>query len=127
MLQIVKQENKDNYIDIIRGLGIDPESAQVSESLDSGKVTGYAVYEFSGDSVVIHDIEAGGDLMLFDGIARSVLFLAALKGNCGKAVERAVFGEQPRQIANKLGLAGENGVLEPISDIFNKCESCCAY
>ena len=86
MLQIVKQENKSpKYIEKIKSLGMEPNDVSVSESIDSGVVIGYALYSILSDCVKIYYIEAKSktgenDLLLFDGIARSVLFLAVLKG-----------------------------------------------
>lgn len=125
MLQIVKQENKSpKYIEKIKSLGMEPNDVSVSESIDSGVVTGYALYSILGDCVKIYYIEAKSktgenDLLLFDGIARSVLFLAVLKG-----VEKAEFSSCIAADAKMLGLSDENGTLKPISAVFNKCKGC---
>ena len=80
MLQILRQEEKDNYIDLIRSLGIDPDTALISEAVDSGKVTGYAVYTLTPEEISVYCVEPEADLVLWDGIARSILFSAVLKG-----------------------------------------------
>lgn len=120
MLQILKQDNKESYLEIISDLGISPSSAQISEAKDGEAVNGYGIYEFLGDRLVIHKISPEGDLVLFDGIARSIMFLAVLKG-----IERAEFGEQTAEKARLLRfISGQDTALEPISAIFSGCENC---
>lgn len=120
MLQIIKQENADKYAEVLSSLGLTAEEAQISEAVDNEQVSGYAVYSFSGGEILIHKIVPDGDLMLFDGIARSALFLAALKG-----IEQARFLNDAAPIAEKIKLTSEaNGVLYPISNVFNACEHC---
>lgn len=120
MLEILKQDNKESYKDIIAELNIPLSAAQVSEAMDNGNVTGYGIYEFSENSILIHKIAPENDLLLFDGIARSVMFLAVLKG-----IERAEFGESLIKNARLLKYINmDSTVLEPISSIFNGCEHC---
>lgn len=120
MLQILKQENKESYLDIISDLGISPSEAQISEAKDGDTVTGYGIYQFLTDKIVIHIISPENDLVLFDGIARSVMFLAVLKG-----IERAEFSEAVQKNARLLKFVkNSEAALEPISTIFNGCENC---
>lgn len=101
-------------------LDIEPEKACVSESRDSGRINGFGIYEMTADSVILHKISPENDLVLFDGIARSIMFLAVLKG-----IEKAVFKASTMDNAGKLRFVkDESGVLEPISEIFNGCDDC---
>lgn len=120
MLQILKQENKQGYSDKLAELGLDLEKICISESIDGENVTGFGIYEFSDDSIVIHHIEPLDDLVLFDGIARSVMFLAVLKG-----IEKAEYrGNTLKNAEMCRFITAENNCLEPISSIFNGCEGC---
>lgn len=120
MLQILKQENKQGYSQRLTELGLDPEKISISEATDGGNVTGFGIYEFSGDSIVIHCIEPQNDLVLFDGIARSVMFLAVLKG-----IEKAEYRGDTRKNAALLKfISDEKPYIQPISSIFNGCEGC---
>lgn len=120
MLEIIKQDNKESYLEIIADLGLSPESVSVSEAKDGQTVTGYGIYEFFDDRIVIHKISPESDLVLFDGIARSVMFLSVLKG-----IECAEFGELTLKNARLLRYIKESqNILEPISTIFNGCENC---
>ncbi len=119
MLEILKQPDRSTYLDIIKGLGIDEESAQISESIDDGRVTGYSVYCFERGSIVVYTVSPADDLLLADGILRSVLFLAVLRG-----VESARLYGDAESAAIRLGYALNDGLLEPISGLFGGCEGC---
>jgi len=120
MLQILKQENKQGYLTKLAELGLDPEKVSVSEAIDGGNVIGFGIYELTSDSIMIHCIEPQNDLVLFDGIARSVMFLAVLKG-----IEKAEYRYDTRKNAALLKfITDEKPYLEPISSIFNGCEGC---
>lgn len=120
MLQILKQENKQGYLAKLAELGLAPENVSISEAIDGENVTGFGIYELTSDSIVIHGIEPENDLVLFDGIARSVMFLAVLKG-----IEKAEYRGNTRKNAALLKfITDEKPYLEPISSIFNGCEGC---
>ena len=120
MLQILKQENKQGYSQKLSELGLDPEKISISEATEGDKVTGFGIYEVSDDSIVIHCIEPQDNLVLFDGIARSVMFLAVLKG-----IEKAEYRGDTRKNAVLLRfITDEKPYLEPISSVFNGCEGC---
>ncbi len=120
MFQILRQEEKDNYIDLIRSLGIDPDTALISEAVDSGKVTGYAVYTLTPEEISVYCVEPEADLVLWDGIARSILFSAVLKG-----VETARFFGSANNNAKMLRFTEPGSdELRPISKIFEGCKDC---
>lgn len=122
MLQILKQEDKTGYLEIISGLGLSERQAQISEAVDGENVTGFAVYEFLKDSIRIHMLSPDSDIVLLDGIIRSVLFLAVLKG-----IEKAEFLNDTFMPAVSLKIlkSGER-TLMPISEIFGGCKDCAA-
>ena len=119
MLQILKREDKSPYLAEIAELGLSGNEIAVSEAVDGDLVLGYALYKISPEAIEIYKISPQNDLLLFDGIARSILFLAVLKG-----VERAEFKLSDLTEAKKLGFADENGVLEDISSVFSGCKGC---
>lgn len=120
MLQILKQERKEAYADEINRLGIDISDAHVSEAVDSGKVIGWAIYSMSDDLLIIHSICPTDDLLLFDGIIRSVLFLAEQKG-----IQKALIAKGIASTARRLKLLedGED-IIYPISSVFSGCKHC---
>lgn len=120
MLQIIKKDGTDGYEKILSELSLDKNSnVKISEAVNGDEVNGFGIYEFTPEAEIIYMISDGGDLMLADGILRSILFLAALKG-----IEKAVFENQSDNIAKRLGIIKDGNILEPISDIFGGCENC---
>ena len=120
MLQIIKKDGNEGYENILSELKLDGNSnVRISEAVNDDKVNGFGVYELRPDALVIYKIVDGGDLMLADGILRSILFLAAVKG-----VEKAVLERGSEDIAKKLGILKDGNILEPISDVFGGCEGC---
>ena len=120
MLQIIKKDGVKGYEKLLDDLGIinDPD-IKISEAVDGDKVNGFGIYKITPEKIYIYSLSAGEDIMLADGILRSVLFLAALRG-----VERAEFLNNTEEYSKKLGMIKEGFVLEPISDIFGGCENC---
>ena len=51
----------------------------ITEALDGGNVLGFIAYSYEGDKTVVYDYDDGGDLMLCDGLVRSVMFKSCLK------------------------------------------------
>ena len=120
MLQIIKKDGTEGYEKILEELDLTGNTEiSISEAVDGDKVDGYGIYELRPDCITVYMISDGGDLMLADGILRSILFLAAFKG-----VEKAVFEKGSEKVPNRLGILKDGTVLEPISDIFGGCEGC---
>ncbi len=120
MLQIIKKDGVDGYEDVLKSLGLsEADGVSISEAVNGDLIDGYGIYRLEPEQITVYKISDGGDLMLSDGIIRSILFLAAMKG-----VEKAVFELGSDEPAKKLRLIKEGNILEPISDIFGGCESC---
>lgn len=120
MLQILKKDGIKGYEDALAGLGIGGnQNVRISEAVNGDEVDGYAIYEIDPEKVIIYAVSDGGDLMLGDGILRSVLFLGALAG-----IEKAEFKNGSEALAQRLAMIKSGTVLEPISDVFNGCQSC---
>ena len=120
MLQILKKDGVNGYEDVLSDLQLNGNpSVKISEAVNGDEINGFGVYELRPDALVIYMISDRGDLMLADGLLRSILFLAALKG-----VEKAVFERGSEDVAKKLGILKHGKVLEPVSDVFSGCEGC---
>lgn len=120
MLQIIKKDGREGYEEIFESLSLtDNPAASVSEAKDGDRVDGYGIYEITPEEIKIYSFSYGDDLVLGDGIIRSVLFLAALKG-----IEKAEFLNGSDELPKRLKLIRDGNVLEPISDIFGGCEDC---
>lgn len=123
MLQILQTRHIENYSDIINQLGIESDTVSVAEATEQDKVTGFGVYyiDFDKMAVVIRYAKYE-DLMLADGIYRSILFLAMMKG-----IEKAEFALDDEKLSadvKKLHLADENMKIESISEMLDGCKNC---
>ena len=92
-----------------------------SAAFDGDNVIGECFYEYKNDSVVIKDIFPKNDLMLVDGILRSVFFVASNNG-----IEKSFFEkDELSPIFKKLGfLINEEEKSLKLKKIFETCEGC---
>lgn len=52
----------------------------ITEALDGDEVIGYIAYSYGTDKTVVYDYDDRGDMMLCDGLVRSVMLKSVLKG-----------------------------------------------
>lgn len=120
MLEIKSAEDISKYYDKMEQLGLDTYTTLAVESFDKGTVNGYGLYHSDGKSVFLDYIEDGGDILLFDGIARTVLFKAMLSG-----IDIAVLSENQLDKYKLLGFVQNNyKTIDSIEDFMSKCKSC---
>ncbi len=125
MLRILEQKNLDSYQEIISRLPL-PEFTQLhlTEALDDDDaVKGWILYAYQPEQILIYALNDGNDWNYCDGLVRSVLFKAQLRG-----LEKAVFEiSQPEIMARiaKLGFVKNNqNSLENISEVMESCKKC---
>lgn len=120
MLQILQARSFSPYQDIINTLDIDDEIFSIAEAIDNGEVLGYAIYHFNADSVILDYCTSNGDLYLYDGLVRSVLFIAVNNG-----IEKAIFALEDKTNIEKLGFVQKcHNSLSDLSNFLNNCKSC---
>ncbi|MCD8328619.1 MAG: hypothetical protein LUC25_05930 [Ruminococcus sp.] len=120
MLEIKVATDREEYFEKLSKLGLDEELTLVVESYDKGEVNGYGFYHLEGDSVSIDYIESYQDLILFDGIVRSILFKAMLSG-----IDKAVFSDAQLGKFQMLGFVQNNyKTIDSIGEFLSKCKSC---
>lgn len=120
MLQILQTRNPEKYTAEISQLKISDNNPNVVEAVDNDCVIGFGIYYFAEKSLVIEKVECDGDLSVWDGIARAVLFLGMLKG-----VDSAVFSKSCAHNAQRLGFVPKgSNLLEPVSGFMSKCKNC---
>lgn len=120
MLEIKNTFDTNKYLNEFERLNIDPDFTLVVESFDKEKVNGYGFYHLENDAVVIDYINDGDDILLFDGIARSILFKALLSG-----ITKAGFSDVQIDKFIKLGFVQNNyKTMDSIEDFLSKCKSC---
>lgn len=121
MLEIQERFDSAGYEHIVAAAGIN--NVHITEALDGDKAIGFIAYAYEAERTVVYDCDDGGDLMLCDGLVRSVMLKSAMKG-----IETMVF-ELPD--AAKLAplvklrfLAEGSRVCENIDGFLNACEHC---
>ena len=121
MLTILEAKDISRYTSLISGL--DCPDVHVSELTEPDGVKGFIVYAYKPEQVEIFAVQDGGDMNYCDGLVRSVLFKAELRG-----LERAVFHETDPEMRKRLALLrfvkNDENILEPIADIMDSCKSC---
>lgn len=89
------------------------------ESMTAGTCSGFAVFSYGTDTVTVYACDAGGDLALYDGIARTVLFKAMLRG-----IDRAEYLCDLTQV-KKLHLCDpDSNFCSSIAELMNGCAGC---
>ncbi len=122
MLKILEQPNTAPYQEIFDGIRTD-YPLYLTEAMDGDKVTGYIVYAYEPEQVAVHALDDGGDLMLCDGLVRSVLFKGLLRG-LNKGVFRVTDASMMEKIRTLRFVKSDKIVLENIAEIMDNCKSC---
>lgn len=122
MLKILEQTNHEPYravLDAIRS----EYPLYLTEAMEGEQVIGYIVYAYEPDAVAVHAIQDGGDLMLCDGLVRSVLFKGLLRG-----LNRGVFRLQDTAMMERMEklrfVKNNQNTLDDIAEIMDNCKSC---
>ena len=122
MLEIQEKHGTDGYEELIKAHP-DVVRLHITEALDKGKPVGFIAYSYEGDKTVVYDYDDGGDLMMCDGLVRSVMFKSCLKaiGKC----EFDLPDESRYDALRKLRfLSGDSNTAENIDSFMNGCENC---
>ncbi len=122
MLEIQEKFGTEGYEELLAKYS-NVVKLHITEAMDKGEAIGFIAYSYEGDHTAVYDIDDGGDLMLCDGLVRSVLFKSCLKG-----IGKAVFDMDDDSKLEKLRklrfiLPGSN-VAENIDSFMNGCEHC---
>ena len=125
MLRILEQKNFDAYQQKIQDLQLPSDlPMHLTEALDDdNQVKGYILYAYQPEAVIIYLLNDGQDWNYCDGLVRSVLFKAQLRG-----LEKAVFEITDSVLKERLVKLGfvkhDEKVLENISEIMESCKKC---
>ena len=95
----------------------------ITEALDNGGAIGFIAYSYDEDVTVVYDYDDGGDLLLCDGLVRSVMFKSCLKG-----IEKMLFKlpDADKYVSlYRLKFIPEGGnTAENLDGFMNGCENC---
>ena len=78
MLEIQEKFDTVGYEELANKAG--SAELHITEALDRGEVIGFIAYSYGTDRTVVYDYDDCGDMMLCDGLVRSVMLKSVLKG-----------------------------------------------
>ena len=121
MLEIQEVSGTAGYEEIIARAG--NADIHITEALDRGEAIGFIAYAYGEEQTTVYAYDDGGDLMLCDGLVRSVMFKSALKGI--ECIEFALADEKAYGQLRRLRFLPEDStVCKDVSSFMNGCESC---
>jgi hypothetical protein len=95
----------------------------ITEALDRGSVIGFIAYSYGAERTVIYDYDDGGDLMLCDGLVRSVMLKSVLKG-----IKHMLFELDDSSKFDDLTklrfVSGDSRQCSDLDSFMNGCQSC---
>ncbi len=111
MLQILQTDDCEKYYPIALDFGISTSEMHVVEAIDNELVIAFGIFHYKDNSVAVDYIETD-DTDLFDGIMRSILFIALNKGK-----DNVFFN-----ISDKDGIDKMNALHFPVNSSVNISE-----
>ena len=122
MLEIQEKHSTEGYEKLVEAHS-DVVMLHITEALDRGEVIGFIAYSYEGEITVVYDLDSHGDLMLCDGLVRSVLFKSCLKG-ISKCEFRLDDENKLGQLVKLRFLTENSRIAENIDSFMNGCENC---
>ena len=120
MLEIQERFDSDGYDELKKAAG--SAELHITEALDRGEVIGYIAYSYGTDRTVVYGLDDGGDLMLCDGLVRSVMLKSVIKG-----IKHMLF-ELDDSCFDKLKklrfVKGDSRQCSDLDSFMNGCQSC---
>lgn len=121
MLEIRECFDTSGYESVTAGAGAN--NVHITEAVNGDEKLGYIAYAYEADRTVVYGYDDGGDLMLCDGLVRSVMFKSVLKG-----IETMVFDmpdENGYENLRKLRFLGQNtNICGDLNSFMNGCGNC---
>ena len=121
MLEIQERADHTGYEELEKAAG--SAGLHITEALDKGAVIGFIAYSYGAERTVVHDFNDGGDIMLCDGLVRSVMLKSVLKG-----IKHMLFeleGDDKFDTLKKLRfLSGDSRQCSDLDSFMNGCQSC---
>lgn len=121
MLEIQERFDTAGYEAAVKAAGAN--NVHITEALNGTDVTGFIAYAYEAEQTVVYDYDDGGDLMMCDGLVRSVMFKSTLKG-----IENMIFelpdSSKYEALIKLRFLTSEDNVCHDLSSFMNSCESC---
>ncbi len=119
MLEIVQAKDFKKYYPLFIEHGIQDEVISVVEALSNDAVIGYGIYYYKNNNVVISCLNSYGDIFLYDGIVRAILYLA-ISNN----VNSAEFCIEDKTILKELKFIDKDDYIQDLIYFLEKCKNC---
>ncbi|MBR1592712.1 MAG: hypothetical protein IJ666_06865 [Ruminococcus sp.] len=121
MLEIQEKLDISGYESLVEKAGI--KNLHITEALSGNDITGFIAYAYDIDQTIVYDYDDGGDIMLCDGLVRSVMFKSVLKGI--ESMEFLLENHEKYINLIRLKFLAENeNICENLSGFMNSCQDC---
>ena len=121
MLEIQERFDTTGYEEIVKAAG--NLTVHITEALEGAVKTGFIAYAYDPEKTIVYDYDDGGDLMLCDGLVRSVMFKSVLKGI--ETMEFVLPVSRNYDNLKKLRfISGDSMICRDLNGFMNACESC---
>ena len=121
MLEIREKFDTSGYESI--KLLADINNLHITEAIEKNQVAGFIAYAYESERTLVYDYYDNNDLMLCDGLVRSVMLKSVLKG-----IETMVFKipdvDKFRNLRKLHFLSDNSNICENLNSFMNSCESC---
>ena len=121
MLEIQERFDTVGYDELKKSAG--NAELHITEALDKGDVIGFIAYSYGTDRTIVYDYDDGGDMMLCDGLVRSVMLKSVLKGINHMLFELS--DSSKFDVLKKLRfVVGDSRQCTDLGSFMNGCEHC---
>ena len=131
MLEIQEKFDSAGYESVVAAAGVN--NVHITEALDAGSPIGFIAYAYEAERTIVYDYDDGGDLLLCDGLVRSVMFKSVLKGietmvfqlpdkTKYESLVKLLFGE--KIVLGFRFLESGSDTCENLDGFMNACEHC---
>ncbi len=121
MLEIQEKFDSAGYESVVAAAEVN--NVHITEALDADSPIGFIAYAYEAERTIVYDYDDGGDLLLCDGLVRSVMFKSVLKG-----IETMVFQLPDKTKYESLVklrfLESGSDTCENLDGFMNACEHC---
>ncbi|MBR2284439.1 MAG: hypothetical protein IJ874_08510 [Ruminococcus sp.] len=130
MLQILEKKGCEGYERLVSAAG--DAQLHITEAADKGRTDGYIAYAYlpgDGDKpaeTVVYGLDSGGDIMLCDGLVRSVMLKSVLKGIEQMRFSLPEDGSEGcmAELKKLRFIAGDSNICTELSSYMNGCSDC---
>jgi hypothetical protein len=121
MLEIQERFDTVGYEGLAERAGC--SELHITEALDGGGVIGFIAYSYGAEKTTVYDYDDGGELMLCDGLVRSVMLKSVLKGISHMLFELDC-DDKYEELKKLRFLGGESRMCSDLDSFMNGCQSC---